>query len=237
MGFIASAIPAIASGIGGLVGKLAGNKTVQNTALGVGGAALGALGSSGKQGSNTTSSTIAQTEDPAFAQYRQALMPLLTSELSQAQQPVFGDAQKTSFMTNLNNLAQSSMNALRSNMARFGGLSSGRYGAGLTNIQLGKLGQSANFFSQLPFMEAQARAERVQPLLNTALSWVGRPPTSTTTTGDTSAYGPSFGSQFATDLGALGGLAFTDWWKKRNAGTTTPSGVGAGGPAGSWLGD
>ena len=239
----------------------------------IGGAAAKGKGQSGQQGKTDATSTqesleelIRQltgtteqredreekpTEDPTFTALRQALIPLLTGELKRGQEPVYGEPQKLGFMAELNKLAKASSSSLMSTLARMGGLSSGRAATGLGNIELGRLGQLSQFFSQLPFMESQARSERMNPLLGLATGWAGPAPLGRTTTGTASGtttenmtqtgrttgkgtgtqttFGPSGWSGFLSNAGGisafLGGMGARDWWKKR---WPTPSESGHG---------
>ncbi len=226
-------------------------------ALGLGGSALGALGAGGKQGGSlqdlldiinqTTKSTGTESstnfqealENPAFAAFREQLIPSVMGEIRKAGQPVYGEAQKAAFMNQLNDLAAASMQKLQSNLAGVGGLNSGRFGAGGANIELGKLGELSKFFSQLPVIEAQARSERMNPLLSLATGWAGRAPLSYKTTGDrtfdstsemtgeskrtgtTAMTGPSFGRSFASGLSDLAGTALADFWNQKRKATPT----------------
>ena len=257
---IGAIIPAIASGLGWL---FSGGGGGSDSAGGIGsilGALLGAYGSSGTQGktlqdlleeysktgtSNTSTSgttTGAGTttglqqmlENPAFAQFRTNLIPLLSQQLNKAQQPIYGDAQKAQLMNQLNGLAGDAATSLRQSLSRSGGLDSGLLSQGLTDIGTQRFGQLSNFFSQLPFAESEAQAARMNPLLQMATGWVGAAPLSTATSGTTSStgtttgsesttvsesgtskktgttteQGPSFGKQLASDFGSLlgGGL-------------------------------
>jgi hypothetical protein len=79
------------------------------------GAALGALGSSGKQGGVKQQSTSQQTVDELqetlepdyFSQFRKQLIPAYMQELERAQGPIYGDAQKAAVLNDANDLARS----------------------------------------------------------------------------------------------------------------------------------
>jgi hypothetical protein len=225
-------------------------KAIQG-AVGLGGSLLGAFGKSGKQGEYAQNSTETskqhstysgeelqdtyqmqgEIEDPLVAQLRYAMLPMLQKELRSAQQPIFTDAQKAQLIQNITGLAEASGSALKAQLARSGALDSGRLAAGLSDIESEKFGQIAGQFSQLPFMEAEARSARLSPLLSLATNWLGKAPTtqfgfgnakatksgtadSETTTNrqsTTTMSGPSFGKQLAGDLSALGG----DWFAKQ----------------------
>jgi hypothetical protein len=200
-------------------------------------AAIGAIGGSGKQGSQkqNQNQTTKQTEsfnstnnidmfdeaieDESFSQARTSLIPMLQQQMRKAQQPVYGDAQKASYMANLNELADNAMTSLKGSLASSGRLDSGAFEAGASDIAREKIGQASSFFSDLPFRERQAQAEQLNPLMNLAAGWFGRAPISTKRTGSntqqgnstregtsnmtgtTSMEGPSWLKSFAGNLG------------------------------------
>jgi hypothetical protein len=200
-------------------------------------AAIGAIGGSGKQGSQKQNQNqqTKQTEsfnstnnidmfdeaieDESFSQARTSLIPMLQQQMRKAQQPVYGDAQKASYLGNLNELADNAMASLKGSLASSGRLDSGAFETGASDIAREKIGQASSFFSDLPFRERQAQAEQLNPLMNLAAGWFGRAPISTkrtgtnnqtgnsvregnmTSTGESSMEGPGFWKGFANNLG------------------------------------
>jgi hypothetical protein len=121
---------------------------------------------------------------------------------------------------------------------------------GMTDIQMGKMGNAAQFFSQLPFQEEQARSQRVNTLLGMGTQWAGRAPISTVTTGSSTRKGtektqgtsnttgnatekgPGFLSNFASNLGGLTAPGST--YGKMFGGRPPSDNTGYGDESGSW---
>jgi hypothetical protein len=168
-------------------------------------AGIGALGSSGKQGqqnynSNQNSSTTSnQTqnidqfneaiEDEEFSGFRKSLLPMMQQEMSRAQRPIYGDAQKTQHLANLNDLASASMNSLKSSLAGRGVMDSGAFNESAAGIERDRFGKAVDFETNLPFMEEQARSQRMGGLMGMATQFAGRAPISTRSTGTNSSNG------------------------------------------------
>jgi hypothetical protein len=145
--------------------------------------------------------------------------------LNKAQQPVYGKAQQAQYLGQLNKLAEGSIESLRSNLARMGGLDSGLMGLGVSNIANERLGKMSDFYSQLPFMERQAQMQNLGNALGMATGWAGRAPISqftsdsgtestnqkTTQQGSQMQQGPSWWKGALTGLGGIGGSIFGDW--------------------------
>src|SRR5216684_2348052 len=141
-------------------------------AMAAAGAALSATGKSGKQGGVTTTEdksgsstdisnflknfTQQQTMDPTAHGYLNKLFPQIQQAISQAQQPVFGEAQKAGYLGDLDRLTKGSIQALQQNLARSGASNSGRMSQGLTDIGMNRDTQASSFFSQIPFLNRQA---------------------------------------------------------------------------------
>lgn len=168
-------------------------------AIGLGSALLGGIGGAGKQGAQKMTSTNTTTgsahdvattnqlqhiiENPLFSQFREGLLPEYAKELHNAQAPVFGQAQIADYMQNVNKLGKAATDSLTSGLARRGALNSGALVSGLGDIDRGIMSNKTSFLAQLPFQEAQAHADRVNPLLNMGINWAGRVPTDTQLTG------------------------------------------------------
>jgi hypothetical protein len=198
---------------------------------GLGSSALGALGSSGKQGqtkseqqsssTQTTDMTQTPNEQPYFADFRKGLIPQFDSMMRKAQQPIYGDAQKAGVISDANNIFNTGMQGLRGAMAAGGRLRSGAMESAGMGMGINRAGGIASFFSQLPAMEQQAQWAKAAPLLQAGMGWAGQAPVGQTTkgtqqmTGNASGtqtqYGPSFGQNMAYGMGGmlpniLGGL-------------------------------
>ena len=222
MGFMKSLIGPIASTAASLipgVGPVA-SKLISGLG-GVASAGLGALGGSGQQSKMTQT----QTESPETSKFRNGLFDTITGQIKDAQQPIYGDAQKAGYLSNLNDLANSSMKSLQGNLARVGGLGSGRHYSGLSDIAVNRDKSAAGFFSQLPFMEAQAQSARLDPLLQVGAGLAGRSPISQTSTME----GPGFLSGLTSGLGQMGSSMFGQWWNKQNSGKLGGGGMSSGG--------
>jgi hypothetical protein len=212
------------------------------------GALGGAIGGSGKQGSqnsnfnqnSTTNSSGTNNvdqfneaiEDPQFSQFRNSLLPMFQQEFKKSQRPVYGDAQKANFLTELNDLAGASMESLKATLGGNGVLNSGRFNQAATDIELGRAGKAADFFSQIPFLEEERRTQNASSLLGLGMNFAGRAPISQKTTGTnsfnqtgkttgdgtqmTEQQGPGFWKGLASNLGGLGGYAFGQGFGQQN---------------------
>ena len=120
-------------------------------------------------------------EDPAFASYRESLLPQFQNQLQKLNEPIFGEGQKAGFLGQLNELGAASAENLKQNLARSGATDSGRMSQGLTDIETGRNAQASQFFAQLPFLEQQAQQQRAQGMLGLASNFAGRAPISQVT--------------------------------------------------------
>jgi hypothetical protein len=179
---------------------------------------------------------------PYLSAFRKGLVGLMGQEFNRANRPIYGDAEKAKVLSELNGLADSSIQSLKSQLAATGGLGGGGLAQGIADIEGNRLGQAAGFFRDLPIRENEARFARMNGLLGQALGWAGRDtPTifsgqsmtgnrsgTSTRTGTQTAEGPSWAKGFLGNLGgALPGLGggIMDFLK--------PKGSGGSG-AGSW---
>lgn len=208
--------------------------------LGLGGSLLSGFGRSGKQGetqealnrqtqestreNQTYSGERTPVEQDYFSQFRKGLVPLFEQEVKRAQEPIYGDAQKASLVSSLNDAAQKAVASLSARLARSGGLDSGRWSAGVGDIESERLGKLTDFFANLPLMEEQARRSGVGGLLGQGIQWAGAAPvgertsgsgsgersgTSTTTgTNTQTLFGTPWQSGFMQQGGALSGALF-----------------------------
>jgi hypothetical protein len=90
------------------------------------------------------------------------------------------------------------------------------------NVGLSKMKNISDFFAQIPFLNEQARSGKVNSLLNSAMGWIGKAPTDTSSTGTmdiesimnslmkesgTSTTKTSSPSPLSSIFGSLGGIA------------------------------
>jgi len=108
----------------------------------------------------------------------------LSDELGRVQQPIYGEGQQASFLNQLNDLTQGAQTAIGNRFAATGGQRSGSAEDQLTQSELFRGGQASQFFSQLPFLEEQARRQSTSELLGKGLNFVGRGVTNQTATND-----------------------------------------------------
>lgn len=207
------------------------------------GAIAGAFGGSGKQGgskgtTNQTTANQGQTnqvtgqkyngtrndlttsiEDPLFQMGRYGLINTLGGEINRAQNtPIFGAAQQAQMLDTLNETSQNAFNRLKSNLASAGSLDSGRLGQGATDIELGRSGDISRFYRDLPFREEQARQARLNPLLETAAQFLGRPTPGQATTGEVAGTTTGQSQTNTQNQGQTQGQTSTTnenapWWK------------------------
>jgi len=166
-----------------------------------------------------------------MAALRTAQAGRLNAQLGRANQPIYGEAQKASFLSNLNDLSSAAGENLKQMLASSGSLDSGRAAQGFGDIERGRVGQAGQFFAGLPFMEQQAQSQRFNDLFGLANNFLATGPrgsrttggttfnqtgeqtgeqTGTTTSsgtssGQTTQQGPSFGRNLAGNLGGFFG--------------------------------
>lgn len=227
-------LPAVLGGAGAVVGGIGqagkqGRTTREEEQRRTGTRTEEATGTTTRRGATTIDQLQEQLETPEAAGFRRGLFPMFQREFQRAEQPVFGEAQKGAFMSNLNELAAAGSENLKQQLASSGALDSGRLAGGLTNIEMGRAGQAGQFFAGLPFLENQARATRLNDLFSGATNFLASGPRSTRTTGgttfdetqeearrgtaietgtttgttNTTEFGPSAGRNIMTNLGGL----------------------------------
>lgn len=108
----------------------------------------------------------------------------LSNELQRVQKPIYGEGQQAAFLGQLNQLTNQAGQNITNRLAATGASRSGSAEDQLTNLEIGRGGQAANFFSQLPFMEEQARRSSTANLLGQGLGFAGRGVTNQTQTTD-----------------------------------------------------
>src|SRR5579859_4004976 len=109
-----------------------------------------------------TNTNVNSFSNPALQGFQTNLMGNIQRGMDQSNQPLYGQAQIGSYAGNLNDLANSSIKALRANLARTGGLGGGGAAAGETAIGMGKFGNMSNFMANLPQMNRTAALQAAQ---------------------------------------------------------------------------
>lgn len=208
MPFLAPFVPLIAGGVGALLGGVSksGNQggvtqqQQQNQNV-------------NKQESGSSSSSFSS---PLMQAFQNQLMPQIQSAISQAQQPVYGEAQKANYLGGLNSLANSSIESLKQNLARAGALNSGRLSQGITDINMNRNNQASQFFSQIPILNRQATMSALPGLFGAGNQLTANAPRSSTfndvsqsrtvgtNQGTTTQQGAPWWKNF---LGRMGGLS------------------------------
>lgn len=194
-------------------------------AIGLGGALLGGASKSGSQGGmnqqqtqqfqnqGATTGTMTPNEPGYATDFRKGIQGDINQAIGQAQAPVYGEAQKAGYLNNLNDLANGSMDALKQNLARSGALTSGRLSQGATDIGMNRNNQAAGFFSQIPFLNQQAKTAALNPLLGMGANFAGQAPVGYSQSGTQQQSGTSQGTTQQQQQGPgflkgfLGGLA------------------------------
>jgi hypothetical protein len=141
------------------------------------------------------------------------MMGMFGKGMAQANQPLYGQAQVGSYLSNLNDLANSSIGNLRSNLARTGGINSGALSSGITGIDIARQGQAGNFMAQLPMLNRQAALQGAQTYGGLGNQLLSLAPRTTTQSGQSSGQNrsqtvqdPSMLSMIGQGLGIAGGF-------------------------------
>lgn len=222
------------TGLGGSLLKGLGGNLIK----GIGGSLLGGLGQSGRpltesqsktttSGNRTSSSSSEMDqfneaiEDPEFAQFRQALLPMVMGLVDKASQPVYTDSKIASTLADINR--QFSKEDINPAMAGRGLLGSGFNQQLRQDVDNQRDAMASNFFTQLPFLEQQAQLSNMGNALGMATGFAGRAPISQRVTGSSNQTGNETFDQNST----------TDAWSKNPSGSGFWSGVGN--TAGGWL--
>lgn len=126
------------------------------------------------------------------------------SLVQQAGMPVFGTAQKASFLNDLNEGTDASGQRIASQLASRGALDSGAFGANLTNLQMGRQVQISNYNTQVPILDQQARQANLAKALTTSGAISSLAPTGQLSS--SSSEGTSSGSSTQTTNPGFGSL-------------------------------
>jgi hypothetical protein len=157
---------------------------------------------------NTSNNAYNQTNTPMQSAQVQGVNNMVLGQLpgliQSANSPVYGDAQKASYMNSLNDLANAASKHLSSTLAGQGALQSGLNEQGQLGIQQNRLSNASNFFSQLPFAEKQAHLSNLSGALQTSQGIANSIPYATNASG--TGQQTSQGSQTQTSSPGLGQL-------------------------------
>lgn len=159
---------------------------------------------SNQQQNQSTVNGSMPVQQPWVASMQQGMAPQYAQLIQQANAPVYGDAQKASYMENLNDLANSATKNLSSTLASHGQLNSGEFGKEAAGIQQQKVAQESSFFSQLPAAERQAHMSNMLQALGASNGFLSSVPVGQLSTGTSS--GDSSGSQTTQTNPGLSGL-------------------------------
>ena len=206
------------------------------------GAAVGALGSSGRKGGVNMNSTtrgiqkvdiLNQALEPEyFSSFRQGLIPAFSKLYAEADKPVYGDAERAQAYHGINKAGADAQVQAGRALARTGRSNSGAADSIYRDIAHEGMDRVIQFNTALPFQERQAHLQNVGGLLGMGMNWAGRAPisqrqvgiqtTDSTTQGTQTQIGPSWGRSFAFGLAGSGmfdnvfnGLG--NWWGKRRS--------------------
>lgn len=102
--------------------------------------------------------------------------------MADAQAPLFSENAQAAFLGRLNDTSNKAIDAISSNLARRGALSSGALGSAFTDVELSRNRDITDFLTQLPILERETRFNQTLPLLNLGLQFAGRGPVETTQT-------------------------------------------------------
>ena len=229
--------------------------------LGLGGAALGAAGGSGQQqktqgttqttgqsqttgqqnfNTSQTGQTATQyggtstpTQSPEMTKLRNSLAQTISGQIQNANVPVYGQAQLAQFLNQQNDSLSSALAGAKEQLAGGGQLNSGALSNAVTGLNVGRLGNIANYQMETPLANRMAQSQLINPLLAQGGALAASAPTGYTTSGQTTGqtaqqgtgqqtsqqntnysqmlqqmsqlFGPSFGSGLMSNLGGLFG--------------------------------
>ena len=159
--------------------------------------------------SNTNSSaSTSNYTNPMTQQFAAQQGQNIQSMWNTANTPVYGQTQIAQNLQGLNQLANSSINSLKSSLARSGGLQGGGQAQGVSNILQNKGNAAFNFTSGIPLMNYQAQMQGDQAAAGAGNSFLAQSPRSGT------QQGMSMGSSQQTmnpsvvsDIGQIAGIA------------------------------
>ena len=146
---------------------------------------------------------------PWVAQMQQQNAIQAQNQYAQAQQPVYGDAQKAQFLQNQNQQEQQGQKALASQLASHGIQDSGATAAGLTSLEGGRQANIANYEAQVPLANRQARQAQESQALGLEMGAAAAPPTGNISTSSSTGSTSQQGDQTTTQTPGLAGLLTT----------------------------
>jgi hypothetical protein len=204
--------------------------------VGLGGAALGAMGASGKQGStqsNATSTSTSMPIEPGYmGAFRQQGMGNLTDFLGQMMQGPYGSQQVSQGIQNIQVGGNAATGQTLQNLAKFGRLNSGSADTAMTGIGANTASGVSSWMNQVPLLNYQAKSSAVSPLLNTWANWAGKAPVGQINVGNqqqtSTDQGAPFWSNFASNLGGMAASGGFDGLFKKSP---TPDSINPWSPA------
>lgn len=128
------------------------------------------------------------------------------NQYAQAQQPVYGDAQKAQFLQSQNVQEKQGQDALASKLASQGIQDSGATAAGLTSLESGRQANIANYEAQVPLANRQAQTAQESQALSLAMGAAAAPPTGNISTSSSTGATSNQGDQTTTTNPGLAGL-------------------------------
>lgn len=193
-----AAAPLVGAGISALGGLFGGSKPKQEQT-----STQNSTANFNQSQSQEASSDQRRTfdENPLFGGGREAIMRMLMNEFGKAQQPVYGNAQVSKFMADLNELTSAATGKLKNTLAGSGGLNNGRFAGGVAGLEANRLKEMSNFISQLPMINEQQRQKSTNSLLGLGAQWLGLGPVNETITGSTKANSTTTGTENRTSTG------------------------------------
>ena len=161
-----AALPLITSIGGGLLSGLAKPKTKTNTTQDT------TQTTNEQSQSNSEYNQLSENEgltmpieDPLDYLFRQSLYGGLAKEFGKANKPLFGEAEKAGFLSDLNDLAGSSLTAIKGGLSGRGLLGSGFLDRAATDVETNRLSQYGAFLRDVPRLNNESRMKNVTSLL------------------------------------------------------------------------
>lgn len=137
------------------------------------------------QSTQTTNPNLPDWYSKFLAQIPGAYGSLFQQQQNLANRPLYGPQQQANFNNQVNRQTGQARQDILSQLASTGALNSTRAGEVLTGLDLGKIGQEANYAAQLPALNAQFQQGALGQLGNLVGNAANfRPPIGQTTTGN-----------------------------------------------------
>lgn len=155
--------------------------------------------------SNTSS---AGYSNPNITNLQNTEAQQIQQQYNLANTPVYGNTQIAQNLNNLNQLTNSSINSLKSSLARSGGLAGGGQAQGITNLLENKGNQAFNFTSSIPMLNYQAQMQGLQAANSAATGLQGVSPRTSMQMGSSTGSGQTTSNpSIMSDIGQVAGIA------------------------------